>query len=92
MATMTEHKTEICPHCNESMKKWAPPADSTWGGHFQWVCFNDDCAYYIKGWQWMMERFNVRASYRFRVNPVTGEQGPLPVWSARAMKGDIIPE
>jgi hypothetical protein len=92
MAIMTENKTEICPHCSQPMQKWATPADSTWGAHFQWVCFNDDCPYYVKGWQWMMEKYNARASYRYKVHPLTGEKGPLPVWSSRALRGDIIPD
>jgi len=89
---MTEQKKDICPHCQARMEKWTPPGDSTWGGHFQYVCFNDDCPYYQKGWQWMMERYQVRASYRHRYNPETGESGPLPVWSSRAMRADIIPD
>ena len=81
-----------CPHCGCPMSKWRNPQQATWTGEFQYVCFNDDCAYYVRGWQWMREQFNVPASYRHRFDPTTGEQGPLPVWSPEALRNDLIPE
>ncbi len=81
-----------CPYCQQPMLRWRNPQASTWGGEFQYVCFNDDCNYYVRGWFWMRERFNVEASYRHRLDPLTGEQGPLPVWSAEALRSDIIPD
>ncbi len=92
MTTMTELKTECCPYCNQPMKKWSPPPDSSWGDHWQWVCFNDECEYFRNGWKWMKDRYNVRASYRHRKHPITGETGPLPVWSLTALRADIIDE
>ncbi len=40
----------------------------------------------------MEERFNVHSSYRHRLDPTTGENGPLPVWSREALKDRIIGE
>ncbi len=81
-----------CPHCRRPLVRWANPQGSTWGGEFQYACFNDDCPYYTRGWVWMQEHFNVAASYRFRLDPVTGEIGPLPVWSKEALRSSILPE
>jgi hypothetical protein len=72
------------------MLKWANPDGSSWSGEFQYVCFEDDCPYYLDGWTWMQNQYNVAASYRCRLDPATGEQGPLPVWSPQALKNDII--
>lgn len=72
------------------MSRWANPDQSTWTGGFQFVCFNDDCPYFVRGWLWMLERFNVTASYRYRFDPATGEAGPLPVWSKKALRCNIL--
>lgn len=79
-----------CPHCGAEMNKWASPPDSTWGAGIQWVCFNDQCGYYVRGWDHMMKTQNIHASYRCRYNPETGERGPLPCWSADAHRDNVV--
>jgi Ogr/Delta-like zinc finger len=87
---MNEEKEPKCPHCGSDLKKWTTPPLSTWSGAFQWVCFNDECPYFVKGWDWMMESQNIKASYRHRFDPDTGACGPLPCWSYNAHKDKII--
>ncbi|MCP4580837.1 MAG: ogr/Delta-like zinc finger family protein [candidate division Zixibacteria bacterium] len=79
-----------CPHCGQKMTAWKAPDDSTWTSALQYVCFNDDCPYYVKGWEWMQQQYKHRASYRHRYNPETEHSGPLPVWSENAMKNFIV--
>lgn len=79
-----------CPHCNVPMARWANPELTNWSGDFQYVCFNDACPYFVHGWAWMEEHFNVHSSYRCRLDPTTGESGPLPVWSHEALKDRIV--
>ena len=74
------------------MRRWANPQITSWQGDYQWVCFNDDCPYYLRGWDWMKSQFNVSASYRYRLEPQTGEAGPLPVWSSTALRSNILDE
>lgn len=81
---------DICPHCGQKMYKWQPPVEANWGLHAQFVCFNDDCPYYVKGWDWMRGQYDQNCSYRYRVDPVSGERGPLPAWSSQAHRDRIV--
>jgi len=91
MSEKTELKT-TCPHCEAQMLKWQVPPDSTWINEYFWVCFNDECPYYVRGWNIMSEKYQQNASYRHSLNPDTGTTSPIPVWSASALKSGIISE
>ena len=86
---MTE-ETKKCPHCGQELLKWMPPADSNFEQRIQLVCFNNECQYFIDGWAWMKEKHNQAVSYRFRLDPETGDNGPLPVWSPAALREGIV--
>ena len=89
---MVEAVQNVCPHCMKPIRRWANPQLVCWSGEYQYVCFNDECPYFQRGWDWMESHFHVKASYRHRVDPVTGESGPLPVWSREALRDHIIIE
>jgi hypothetical protein len=82
---MTE-TSPTCPHCGSSLVKWHVPEDTTWSEEFFLVCFNDECAYYQAGWDWMKEHYNQHVSYRYAFNPVTGTSFMIPVWSDTATR------
>ncbi len=90
MSESQDSPVSECPKCGAKLQRWQTPFDSSWGGEIQLVCFNDDCPYYTGGWQHMMERQAVRASYRLMVNPKSGSTSPLPVWSPDAHKDAIV--
>jgi len=81
-----------CPHCGLRLSKWLVPDGTSWSEEFLFVCFNDECSYYRKGWAWMKEQYNQVASYRYMVNPTTGASSPLPVWSDSAMREMLVEE
>ncbi len=81
-----------CPHCGSRLKKWLVPDAASWDDEFFWVCFNDECSYYLRGWDWMKEQYGQVGSYRFMLNPSTGAPSMIPVWSAEATREQIVAE
>jgi hypothetical protein len=81
-----------CPHCGSRLLPWKSPDATSWGGNVQYICFNDECPYFVRGWEWMKDNYDVVASYRHRFDPKTGQTGPLPVWSPTALKDSIVAE
>lgn len=81
-----------CPHCGARLAKMSLPPESGYDCDFLYVCFADDCPYFIKGRDWMFEKYHARVSYRYRLNPLTGGDGPIGVWSPTALKDRIIRE
>jgi len=81
-----------CPHCGSRLKKWLVPDGASWTEEFFYVCFDDECAYYKRGWERMEKEYGRKASYRFMRNPTTGGSAPLPVWSDTATREMIVEE
>ncbi len=84
-----EDKT-VCPHCHQPMKKWRTPDFSTWSASYFYVCFNDECPYFVRGWEHMEKTVQQKMSYRHHYDPSRDFSGPLPVYSKHALKGDIL--
>ncbi|MFP4445787.1 MAG: ogr/Delta-like zinc finger family protein [Desulfosudaceae bacterium] len=89
---MTVSQAPLCPHCRQQMAKWRVPPGATWPDEFFYVCFNDQCPYFVQGWQVLWEQQQTHASYRCRLDPDSGKFVPLPVWSSQALKENIISE
>ncbi len=87
---MTRDVPTHCPHCGDKLKKFEMPADAGFDSPYQLACFNNDCSYYREGWDWMAEKYEVKTSYRYRVDPTTGGASPLAVWSETAIVDHII--
>jgi len=81
---------EFCKYCNSKLRKVALPEDNDWGVDFLMVCMNDECGYYKRGWDWMWNHYQVKSSYRFHYNSITGYEGPLHVAKPEDYKNQII--
>jgi len=88
------NSTLECPHCGERMKKWLVPDSpySTWDVEHMYICFNDDCPYLVRGWDFMGRQGNLGLSYRQMYNPVNGCLMPVPVPSLGALRESIVEE
>lgn len=87
---MAEETRPQCPHCGREMDKWAVPDNSTWPDDYHYVCFNDECGYYVNGWVYIEEQRGVKASYRHMCKPDGSGGAPLPVPTPEAGRGRII--
>ena len=82
-----------CPHCGEKMLKWAVPDNPfevTWDNEFMYICFNDACPYYVRGWDFMYREGNRGCSYRLMYNPEKDCCMPIPVPTPKALRESII--
>ncbi|MFZ7111961.1 MAG: methyltransferase domain-containing protein [Desulfatiglandales bacterium] len=83
-----------CPHCGEKMLKWAVPENPfacTWDNEFMYICFNDACPYYVRGWEFLASQGNA-GSYRLMYHPEKDICLPVPVPTPKALRESIVEE
>lgn len=84
-----------CPHCEKGMSLWeVPPINFSdglgWGSPYLFVCFNDDCPSYKKGWEHLEETMEAPASYRCINEPGQKNFEYMPVFSPVGAQGGIL--
>lgn len=85
--------TLCCPYCGERMQKWAVPDNpfaQTWDNDYMYICFNDACPYYVRGWDVMYEETGRGQSYRLMYHPVNDCCLPIPTPTRFALREGII--
>jgi hypothetical protein len=90
-----EQDKPLCPHCGQEMNLWEVPpftfSDGLgWGTPYLYICFNDNCPPYVRGWEDMMENYSQNASTRCMCYPGTKQFQFIPVFSPMGAKGQII--
>ena len=84
-----------CPYCGDRLKKYEVPhcvyeIDYWYEADYLYICFNDSCPYFERGWEWMWSQMRRNVSYRHMYNPTTRKSGPIPVPTYYALKDGII--
>ena len=84
-----------CPYCGAEMSIWEVPqltfADGLgWGGPYLFVCFNNHCPMYKKGWDHVKSNYGHLASYRCILYPNTNHFDCMLVLSPAGGTGQII--
>ncbi|WP_028581290.1 zinc ribbon domain-containing protein [Desulfogranum japonicum] len=84
-----------CPHCGEDLKLChAPPmhvGDGLgWGSEYLFVCLNDDCPLFVKGWKYIEDQYGHVGSYRHMELPNSNEQINMMVAGKDAFKGSVV--
>ncbi len=75
-----------CAHCGEIMCRYdLPPASFSdglgWGTGFLWMCANDDCPIFQKGFEHTISNYGQTSSLRSIVEPDTGNESVIPAFS-----------
>jgi len=81
-------KAPICPHCKKDTEKYdVYPWDGVgWGVPFLYICFNDNCPFFVRGQKHMMENYGQVASYRYMVYPDTGQEDTIVAANPKLME------
>ncbi len=85
----------ICPNCKKEMTLWEVPQITFgdglgWGSPYMFVCFNDECPAYKKGWDNIQDTMEYTASYRCITEPGSGKFDYMPVFSPAGGKGQML--
>ena len=86
-------ETLCCPHCDQKLSKWEVPDNpfcQTWDNEFMYICFNDECPYFVRGWDKMYRDTQQGMSYRLMYNPEKDRCMPIPVPSHQALRDGIM--
>jgi ribosomal protein L37AE/L43A len=95
LENILSRKKPLCPHCGKEMSIWEVPPFSFsdglgWGEPYLFVCFNNDCPVYLKGWDDIMDNYAHKATVRCMCYPSTQQFEYMPVFSTIGGTGQII--
>jgi hypothetical protein len=84
-----------CPHCKIELACCeAPPihiGDGLgWGSDILYICLNDECPLFIRGWEQIEVKYGHHASYRYMQLPGSNESNVMMVANADAFTGSIV--
>jgi SAM-dependent methyltransferase len=87
-------RTLRCPYCDERLLKWAVPWTpfTEWDNDHMYVCFNDSCAYLVRGWSVMASQGMTSFSYRFMFDPERGVSQSIPIHTLAQLRDGIVDE
>ena len=84
-----------CPHCQETLSCCeAPPihiGDGLgWGSEILYICLNDECPLFVRGWKQIELQYGHSSSYRYMQLPGSNESNVMMVGTAEAFKGSVV--
>ncbi len=84
-----------CPHCKQLLSCCETPpfhiGDGLgWGCDVMFICLNDECHVFVKGWEHIDVEYGHSGSYRYMLLPGEKKGGMLMVGNADAFTGSII--
>ena len=76
----------VCPHCGKEMSIYecgqgGVVTGSRWGTPYLFICVNDQCPLFVKGWKHMRESYHHSCSYRCFCYPDSHRTESMVVYS-----------
>ncbi len=86
---------KICPHCKAQLSCCEAPQIHVgdglgWGSDVLFICLNDYCSLFLKGWEHVGEQYGHHASYRYMELPGSKESNVMMVGNKDAFKGSLV--
>ena len=84
-----------CPHCNGNLTLCNAPAVHVgdglgWGSEYLFICLNDTCPLFVKGWDYIENQYGHVGSYRYMETPNSKESYTMMVVGREAFTGSIV--
>ncbi len=85
----------FCPHCSGHLTLChAPPVHVGdglgWGSEFLFICLNDICPLFVKGWDYIEKQYGHVGSYRYMEIPNSKETYTMMVVGKEAFTGNVV--
>ena len=85
----------FCPHCNTKLSPCEVPpfhiGDGLgWGTEVFFICLNDECPPFVRGWNYIEEQFGHVGSYRYMHLPNEKKGEMMMVGNKMAFTGSIL--
>ena len=90
---LEEHR--ICPHCKKELTLCNAPSIHVgdglgWGSEYLFICLNNECPMYVKGWDFIAQQYAHVGSYRYMEIPGSKESYSMMVGGAGAFTGNVV--
>lgn len=84
-----------CPHCSGDLVLCYAPAVHVgdglgWGSEYLFICLNDTCPLFVKGWDYIANQYGHVGSYRYMEIPNSKETYTMMVAGKDAFTGSIV--
>ena len=97
LSTLLKYLEEkhYCPHCSGDLSLCHAPAVHVgdglgWGSEYLFICLNDNCPLFIKGWDYIANQYGHVGSYRYMEIPNSKEKYSMMVVGREAFTGSIV--
>ena len=97
LSTVLQYLEEkhCCPHCSGDLTLCHSPSVHVgdglgWGSEYLFICLNDSCPLFVKGWDYIANQYGHVGSYRYMEVPNSKENYNMMVVGRDAFTGNVV--